>query len=375
MRLIINTTNIRIGGGLQVAYSIINELKHFPEHEYYILLSPQVAQLINKDEYPGNFRFYTFSSNPAYVYKNLFRYNRRHAKIEQDVQPDFVFTVFGPAQWIPKAPHLIGFANGYYLFTESKFIRERVLTNLKLRLSYYLHRHFILKELKKEGTLFWIESEDAKRELSKAIAVSPDKIFVAGNTYGTQYNNVIVNKERNETFTFLYLASNYLQKNLRIFNKIIPLINKKKIKCRFLLTLRKEDFDKLFPDPEIRSMLHNLGPIDPFLTPAAYNQADALFFPSLLETFSANYPEAMKMERPILTSDLPFARAVCDKAALYFDPYDPADIVEKIELLIKNRELQEKLANEGVNRLSFFDSAYARTQKLLNIMSSYPEQQ
>lgn len=374
MKLIINTTNIRVGGGLQVAYSIINELKHFTANEYHVLLSPQVKQLIDTTTFGANFHFYTFDSNPAYLYKNLFRYNRRHSKIENEVKPDFVFSVFGPAQWVPRAPHFIGFANGYYLFGDSKFIQQNVLTNLKLRLSYYLHRHFIFKELKKEGTLFWIESEDAKNKLSKAINVSLARIHVVSNTYGTQYQHVQPLQPKNEIFTFVYLASNYLQKNLVIFNDIIPILRKKGINCRFLLTLRQEDFDRLFPDKEVQSMLHNLGPVDPFDTPEVYNKADALFFPSLLETFSANYPEAMKMERPILTSDLPFARAVCDQAALYFDPYAPNDIVDKIEMLIKDQELRQNLVRSGTQRLSFFDSAYTRTQKLLNIMSSYLEQ-
>ena len=67
--------------------------------------------------------------------------------------------------------------------------------------------------------------------------------------------------------------------------------------------------------------------------PKLYNQADAMFLPTLLETFSASYPEAMKMERPILTSDLDFAKDICGDAALYFNPLDSYDIANKIKTI------------------------------------------
>jgi glycosyltransferase involved in cell wall biosynthesis len=41
--------------------------------------------------------------------------------------------------------------------------------------------------------------------------------------------------------------------------------------------------------------------------------------PSLLETFSANYPEAMATGRPLVATDLDFARAICGDAAVFFE--------------------------------------------------------
>ena len=74
------------------------------------------------------------------------------------------------------------------------------------------------------------------------------------------------------------------------------------------------------------------------------------------------------MERPILTSDLPFATDTCRDAALYFDPVDPADIAEKIIRLASDPALQAELVSNGTKRLNDFMDASARARTILNIL-------
>jgi len=111
----------------------------------------------------------------------------------------------------------------------------------------------------------------------------------------------------------------------------------------------------------------NLGPVAHESCPSIYNQCDFLFAPTLLETFSASYPEAMKMNLPILTSKYSFAKDVCHNAALYFDPMNPKDIVEKINTLIYNFELQELMVRNGKAILSQMESGKTRAEKYLKI--------
>src|SRR5690625_1180698 len=95
-----------------------------------------------------------------------------------------------------------------------------------------------------------------------------------------------------------------------------------------------------------------------------------MFMPSLLECFSASYVEAMAMEKPILTSDLPFARAVCKEAAIYFDPMNPVDITDKIQNLIKNPEAQKELIQEGRNIFKTMITPRERAESFLTICES-----
>ena len=67
MKIIINTTNLKIGGAIQVAISFINECIGFSENEYYVFLSLSVAKEINHDLFPQNFKFYQFKNPSRFI--------------------------------------------------------------------------------------------------------------------------------------------------------------------------------------------------------------------------------------------------------------------------------------------------------------------
>ena len=76
------------------------------------------------------------------------------------------------------------------------------------------------------------------------------------------------------------------------------------------------------------------------------------------------------MERPILTSDLPFARCVCKDAALYFNPMDPKDIATKLIALSESRPLYKSLVSKGLNVLADIPSSSSRALQYLSICES-----
>ena len=74
----------------------------------------------------------------------------------------------------------------------------------------------------------------------------------------------------------------------------------------FVVTIDDESYENMFShNPRVI----NLGPVAHKSCPSIYSQCDFLFAPTLLETFSASYPEAMKMNLPISTSKYSFANA------------------------------------------------------------------
>ena len=72
--------------------------------------------------------------------------------------------------------------------------------------------------------------------------------------------------------------------------------------------------------------------------------------------------KAMKMNKPIITSDRTFARTICANAAIYFDPLDPVSIADGIEILIKEKYKRESLILEGKKRLQTFHDANKRAE-------------
>ena len=150
-------------------------------------------------------------------------------------------------------------------------------------------------------------------------------------------------------------------KNFKIISDLVPLLEGGNIK--FILTLDQRSFSSLFKKSS--SQVINLGPVKQKSCPSLYAQCDALFLPTLLEIFSASYPEAMKMKLPILTSNYSFAKDICRDAALYFDPLSAKDIAAKIKLLANDKSLQKELIKKGEKRVKEFETARSRAEKYL----------
>lgn len=85
-----------------------------------------------------------------------------------------------------------------------------------------------------------------------------------------------------------------------------------------------------------------------------YRDADAVFLPSLLESFSASYVEAMHFGVPLVTSGYDFAREVCGPAAEYVDPADPGDCARGLARVLTDPARRRALREAGFRRLQGF---------------------
>lgn len=371
MKILINTSNLYVGGGLQVALSFIDELKQMEQkHEYHVFLSQAVDRQIDRSGFPANFHFYLIEKSPASL-KTRKKIVNQLDKLESEIKPDIVFTIFGPSYWKPKTKHLTGFADGWVYNPESvAYDRLPFLKRIKMR----LHGKYKSYYLKKDADYYVLETNDAKKKLAQTLGLGENNISVVGNTYSSIFDDdsfveeknefyiKLPNKEENE-FRLMYIAHNHANKNIQIINELLPLLEEHNIK--FILTLDEGSFKNIFP--KLTDKIINLGPIAQKSCPSVYKQCDALFAPTLLETFSAAYPEAMKMEKPILTSNYSFATDICQDAALYFDPLDAKDIAEKIKKQVDDKVLQNELVEKGKKRLGSFETARSRAEKYVSL--------
>jgi glycosyltransferase involved in cell wall biosynthesis len=78
-----------------------------------------------------------------------------------------------------------------------------------------------------------------------------------------------------------------------------------------------------------------------------YRGAYCLVFPSLYEGFGLPPIEAMNFGCPVVTSNVSCLPEVCGNAALYVDPYDVRDIKAKLEEILGDKALRDRLAIAG----------------------------
>lgn len=364
MRLLINTVNLKVGGAFQRAISFLNELKLFGEDEYHVFYNEEMKRQINFYDFPKNFIFYNFDNSPASL---LFRKKiiRNFNQLEKKINPDVVFSFVGPSYWRPKSPHLVGFGiphivyNDYYYEKKNSFKSKLEMIYKKIWTKY-------------EADYYVVQTEDVRQRLAERLNISVSKIFLVSNGFGQQYKDINVLENKNSEVKKLLMISTYRpSKNFEIINEIIPYLRNQKFKYEFHVTIKEEDYKRLYGLSNTNVINH--GHIFAKDCPELYNNCDAMFLPSFLECFSASYPEAMRMKRPILTSNLSFAKSVCGDAAIYFDNKNPKEIADKIVNLFDNEEVIYSLVLKGDERLKMFDNSRIQAIKYINICKKIME--
>jgi len=221
----------------------------------------------------------------------------------------------------------------------------------------------------------WIvEAENARQGLARRIGIPLNKIDVVPNTCSTRFVDASIPDavwpRKGQLIRLLYVAAYYPHKNIEFLPSVAATLRRRMpdYRFQFVITVPASETDGLrrveaaIDRNSVRPMFKNEGRVSIEALPALYATCDICIVPSLLETFSASYPEAMAAGRPIATSDLDFARSVCGDAALYFHPENPDSAAEAICELLSSRKLWNLCIKRGRKRLKAFPRASERYQ-------------
>lgn len=372
MRLIINTASTFKGGGVQVARSFLYECRAFDEHEFGVVLGPGLEAVVDTSDFPTNFQFFRLGYRPAERVFSAGGAASDLQHIEAAFDANVVFTTSGPSYWRPRAKHLMGFNLPHYMYPESPFF-SHLLGPLE-RLRWYAKSKLIHHFTRGFADAWVVQTDDVNQRLRRWI--KSESVYTVPNTISSAYlasasepppEEESQVKALRHDFRVLVLSSYYRHKNLEILNDIINVMRERSIDdVRFVMTLPSQDFEKTI-SPQNRKFVNNVGPQRPEKCPALYHSADALFLPTLLECFSANYVEAMAMGRPIVTTDLGFAHSICADAALYFEPLNALHALERILELKASSHLSKYLVALGKQELKRFGTARERAQAYLSL--------
>ena len=368
MNILINTSNLKVGGGVQVADSFISQLDRFPEHTFYVVLSDALWYLNDKLSELSHVTCYHYNIKNSII-KMM---TCRDVFLDEVVSVnniEIVFTVFGPSIWKPKVRHVCGFARPHLIYTNSSFWKKlSVIDLLKIKMRMFL----IKNNFKRTSSIFVAENKDISDKLSTMFY--DKKIHTVTNFYNQVFDThddwkKDITLPKFEGITLLTIATNYPHKNLNIIPLVIKYLREKYpyFKFRFVVTLSD---NKLNVEEKYKDNIAYIGKVDVSQCPYLYQQADFMFLPTLLECFSASYPEAMKMEVPILTSDLSFARGLCGEAAEYFDPISPEKIGESIYRLANDENRKKHLVDVGKKQLHHYDDYKTRAEKYIKIIAN-----
>ena len=351
MKLLINASNLHVGGCVQVAVSVIQEISAMPAEaeKIHVIASKVVSDnLLSVGACLAHFAsFRIYNSNGISA---LWR-----TPSDMFLGYDAVYTLFGPL-YILRRPKFsaVGFAQAWIIYPDNEAVRMMPFwTRMSEKFKYWLQTFFFAR-----ADLHVVELEHARQGLIKRKIGKPDAIRVVHNTLSSLYREpsswqpVLLPKVEAD-IRLGFIGRNYPHKNTAIFPFVSSsLKNRYGINAVFYVTFTENEWRTC--SSEFRACAVNVGPLSVTQCPSFYNLVDGVVFPSLLECFSVTPLEAMAMQRPLFASDRAFVRDVCGPHAYYFDPMNPdaiADCIAGYFNVVQDRS--ESLANARNHAFGF----------------------
>ena len=369
LHIMINASSLKVGGGLQVADSICRELYKYPQHQFTVVYYKALADCAKAVAQYENVEVVEYET-PVDLKTVLTGRDKFLDRLVKDKKIDAVLTIFGPSRWVPCVPHLSGFALPHLVLQESPYWKQipfKRLLSVKWKL-------FMVKySFSKCADNYFTENPFISERLQKLFPHK--KVFTVTNSANQVFQKPelwdrSIKLPEFDGITMLTVAANYPHKNLPIIVSVSHYLeeNYPDLKFRFVLTIKEQEL----PDADECAKRHIvfLGPVKIEQVPYLYEQSDIMFLPTLLECFSASYAEAMVMKKPVLTTDLVFARGLCGDAAFYYDAVSPSALGDAISHLAEDNVLREQLVANGLKQLQHFDTFEQRAEKLIQLTES-----
>lgn len=147
----------------------------------------------------------------------------------------------------------------------------------------------------------------------------------------------------------VYTGNLYPHKNVPILIEACE-----RLKINLAIVCARDVFAKRLPNSEY---VHFLGRLTDKELVGLYRQAVVFVFPSLIEGFGLPGLEAMAVGLPVIAAQASCLPEIYEDAALYFDPSDSNDLVEKMKLVIDDKKLRRDLIVKGKRQVSKYSWA------------------
>lgn len=203
---------------------------------------------------------------------------------------------------------------------------------------------YVMKKACQDATKIIAVSGTTKKDIIKKFKVSGDKI------------NVIYEAADDQVFSghdyalsdppqILYVGQFRRHKNIKGLIEAFKIL-RKELPCKLVLLGKKENLDI-----DISSVKNDIlmpGFVSDEDLKIWYKTASVFAMPSFYEGFGLPGLEAMMAETPVVASKAGSLPEIYQDAALYFDPFNSKDIAVKIKEVITNKNLHDKLIQNGL---------------------------
>ena len=356
MKIVLNAHNLRAGGGKACAPKMLKALLEIaPKHDFLIFI-PKGAGYPDFSTYPNVEAVYEAPSGLRRIYwfKKIL-----YPKIRQ-FSPDWVWTMGCLPLPGLNCRQSILFSDAHLLNYPFSHFGETGRSWLTAWCTYELKKYLIRKNINEVDRIY-AQTQTARKRFEQTYNYPAEKIGLCPNTCSISPSDSLempeAMKPYRNRFRMLAVTIYAKYKNLDQIARMYHQFKDELKDTVFFLTteagnkpwrlrrlcdwVRKWKLEEhfVFVGRQELDKLSNW-----------YANCHALLLPTLLESFTAMYVEAMAYGSAILTSDLDFAHEICEDAALYFDPFSIESIKNKIIEIKTNEKLYQQIVERGRTR-------------------------
>jgi len=368
MKFVVEGLGLTSGGGKGIVSELLPALARHTEHEFVAILTqaPEYASIA-----APNMKVMAYGKPRSLLRRVLFLH-RTVPKICQEERADALLCLGNFAPRRATVPAIISLRNAFYVCPAPEAcaglsLREKLI----VRYARWNFRRL------PEDVFLTVETELMREQFLNTYLAEPSRVAVISNGAGrlpspARYRRTIEPgrhgahpttgddpgeaaraRKPEDPFTFLCLARYYPHKNIEMCVEAVKRLASTGRRARLLMTVDAADHPRArillqrIQREGLDGKIQNLGTVPQPELPRLFGSADALLLPTLLESLSRTYLEAMNYELPILTSDRDFARQICGSAALYVDPLDVESVTGAMIRIMEDATLRRDLAARG----------------------------
>jgi glycosyltransferase involved in cell wall biosynthesis len=364
MRLLINFSTLKAGGGQNVALNFLYALDSYPIKDitcYYLVAKDSEIHQYLRQKKPGQF----IVAPKNAVIRILFEIFVGWYFLKK-FQIDTVYSYFGYA-WFPKRwPQISGSVVSNIYFPMIDFWKDYNGIN---RLKRSFIDYYRLCGAKRSNAVVF-ENKALEKQGRRLYGLKYTKFIKPSIFFSDNKSNFkMPSSVSRSTKRGLFLCGWQLNKNIMLIPKLAMEMRERKRSFSFLLTApldgskNNEQFFELVKKYKVCEMVFVTGPVPKDQLCSLYSQIDYVFLFSKLESFSNNIIEAWFFGKPLLVADELWARSICEDAAIYVDRDSVKDIADKLCDLLDSSERYTEIVKKGSKMLLDYPSIQDRIKE------------
>lgn len=196
-------------------------------------------------------------------------------------------------------------------------------------------------------------SNFVKDQLTKIWKADPGKIIVTPEAVDNKLSKIKVTKKIDFPYIF-YVGNAHPHKNVEGLIKIFLKLKEEYKTLKLILAGADHYFWQRIKQMHRDENIVYTGKISDEELVNYYKNAKCFVMPSLEEGFGIPLLEAMACKCPVVSSNKGSLPEVGGNAALYFDPANPYDMLQKISQVLDDEKLRQDLIKKGLIRVKLF---------------------